>query len=463
MGTLETLISFSPWIKDKNWEVKDKHLVNLKKSGIHFRHLTKEMDFEKGAINILRGPRQIGKTTELKLMIRDLLLKDINPNAIFYLPCDNVLNRKDLYEHMAVIIEHFQEQNIRKGYVFIDEITSIKDWQKTIKGLSDSGQLINLSILITGSSAIEIKRGYERMPGRRGAGKDMVLLPMRFHDFCKCFGLKQEVEFNLYQIVKDKNAFDKFKHAVLRQEKQFIKMLGLYFQYGGFPFVVAEIVKNKELRTEAEDIISSVMVSEIEKEKLNISVLKSILLKIAGSLTGTLSYNSIAKDSDIYSAEGAQKYLNILAASFIGFPVKCLDLNKKKAFPKKNIKVYLTDPMFINVIIKQYRGMPVDEAKLAEMLVAIHLVRTFSEQWAKYAGVDSLYYWQSKNNKEIDFVLYKDNKPFGFEVKYQNNVSGWDEMSIKKGLGHGVLITRNCFEYGTVSKLPLWAFLLTGI
>jgi len=53
--------------------------------------------------------------------------------------------------------------------------------------------------------------------------------------------------------------------------------------------------------------------------------------------------------------------------------------------------------MFVNVIVKYYRGMPVDEAKLAEMLVAIQLARTFSGQWAKYAGIDSLYYWQSKN------------------------------------------------------------------
>lgn len=322
MGILETLISFSPWIRDKNWEVRDKQLVNLKKSGIHFRHLTEEMGFEKGAINILRGPRQIGKTTELKLMINDLLLKDVNPNAIFYLPCDNVLNRKDLSEHITTIIEYFQEQNIKKGYVFVDEITSIKDWQKTIKGLSDAGQLMNLSMLITGSSAREIKRGYERMPGRRGQGKDMVLLPMRYNEFCKCFGMNQELEFNLYQVVKDKSSFEKFKYTVIRQEKQFSRMLGLYFQYGGFPFVVAEIVRNNELQTEAEDIISSVMVSEIEKEKLNVSVLKSILLK---------------------------------------------------------------------------------------------------------------------------------------------NVSGWDEMSIQKGIGNGVLITRNCFEYGTVSKLPLWAFLLTRI
>ena len=80
----------------------------------------------------------------------------------------------------------------------------------------------------------------------------------------------------------------------------------------------------------------------------------------------------------------------------------------------------------------------------------------FQQKSAKNA-----YSGNASNNKEIDFVLYKNNKPFGFEVKYQNNVSGWDEMSIQKGLGNGVLITRNCFEYGDVSKLPLWAFLLT--
>lgn len=463
MSVSEQLISYSPWMKDKNWELQDKHLKKLSKLKIHFRHFKDGLELEKDSINILRGPRQIGKTTELKLIIQSFIRKKANPASIFYLPCDNIINRKELFENLTAITQYLKMEKINHGYLFLDEITSIKDWQKTIKGVSDAGQLSNVSVLITGSSAIEIKRGYERMPGRRGKGLDRVLLPMSFYDFCNCLGMKQRPAVDLFQVVEQEELFTKYKNTITEQESKYLEMLQLYLKHGGFPFIVSEIAESASLNPETEEVVSSIMFSEIEKAKLSINVLKSMLIKIASSLTTPISYNNIAKDSEIYSGEGAKKYLETLTAAFISFTVKSLDLNKKNSFPKKNIKIYLTDPVFINAINKFYGSLILDESKLAELLVAEHIVKIFSEQWAKFAGIDSLYYWQSKNNKEIDFVIYRDNKPFGFEVKYQNVVSSWDEMPIRKGLGKGVLVTKKTFEYGAVSKIPLWAFLLTQI
>jgi len=54
------------------------------------------------------------------------------------------------------------------GYLMLDEITAVKDWTRAVKSLVDAGALENIYLLLTGSSAVEIKRGYERMPGRRG-------------------------------------------------------------------------------------------------------------------------------------------------------------------------------------------------------------------------------------------------------------------------------------------------------
>jgi hypothetical protein len=33
-------------------------------------------------------------------------------------------------------------------------------------------------------------------------------------------------------------------------------------------------------------------------------------------------------------------------------------------------------------------------------------------------------------------------------------------MSIRKGIGRGMIITKDIFEYGEIPKIPLWAFLL---
>ena len=79
--------------------------------------------------------------------------------------------------------------------------------------------------------------------------------------------------------------------------------------------------------------------------------------------------------------------------------------------------------------------------------------------------LDSLYYWRSRKGKEVDFVFYlaQGTEPFGVEVKYQGRLSGWDEQSIQKGIGRGLLVTRDSFKWGKVCHIPLWAFLLLSM
>jgi predicted AAA+ superfamily ATPase len=108
--------------------------------------------------------------------------------------------------------------------------------------------------------------------------------------------------------------------------------------------------------------------------------------------------------------------------------------------------------------------MPLDLPKSAETAAAIHIAGHFKKSWAYWGEIDNLYYWKSSSSgREVDFVIFLRDKPFGIEVKYQTLVSGWDELSIKKGIGNGIIITKNLFEYGTVCKIPLGAFLLTDL
>jgi len=51
-------------------------------------------------------------------------------------------------------------------------------------------------------------------------------------------------------------------------------------------------------------------------------------------------------------------------------------------------------------------------------------------------------------------VIERDRLCHGIEVKYQNAVSGWDEFSIAKGIGRGVLVTRDTFEFAAIPRIP---------
>ncbi len=52
--------------------------------------------------------------------------------------------------------------------LFIDEITAVPDWQSALKLLADEGALREVLVVTTGSKALDLRRGAERLPGRKG-------------------------------------------------------------------------------------------------------------------------------------------------------------------------------------------------------------------------------------------------------------------------------------------------------
>ena len=57
-------------------------------------------------------------------------------------------------------------------------------WQTAVKACWDDGTIRDDVVVCTGSSAIDLQRGAaERLPGRRGAGIDHLVLPQTFAAF----------------------------------------------------------------------------------------------------------------------------------------------------------------------------------------------------------------------------------------------------------------------------------------
>ena len=180
MNYLERILFRSPWWSDPDWEQDDRSLKKVRSAGFLFRHLSPEQvrpeNLPPGRISIVRGPRQVGKTTELKLLVKDLIESSVPPRTIAYYACDDIIHFRELMDLIREFVKTLRVQN-RSGYLFLDEITMVKDWARAVKALADSGELACVYLLLTGSSAVEIKRGYERMPGRRAGGVDRRLSP----------------------------------------------------------------------------------------------------------------------------------------------------------------------------------------------------------------------------------------------------------------------------------------------
>lgn len=245
----------------------------------------------------------------------------------------------------------------------------------------------------------------------------------------------------------------------MEKETALRDILPLYLRLGGFPKVVGEIKARRGMEETTREMLLAVMTSEIEKQRRSAATLRMVLQALYGAMPNPISLNRIAASQNIPSAATVKDYLEILHASFVAFPVASLDISKRVAFPRKDRKYYFVDPAFVDAIRAAFRLRGPDDACLAESAVAVALMRRFAADWARWGHVDDLHYWRSSSRREVDFVIERESRFYGIEVKFQNVVSGWDELSIAKGIGRGILVTRNTLEFAAVPRIPLWAFL----
>ncbi|MCK4666065.1 ATP-binding protein [Candidatus Dependentiae bacterium] len=465
MSYIKEIMAFSPWWRNKYWYEDDLHIRMAEESGLKLRYLENEYEAHYPRVDIIRGPRQIGKTTEIKFLVRDLISSGTPSNSIGYFTGDIIYSKKELFLLLRSFSEHLEINDLKDGTFFIDEISSIKDWYKGIKSFIDLGFCQNIHLILTGSSSIELKLGFDRMPGRRFNGKNYLFLPQTFKGFCKLTHPDHEnPEFILSEIITSEKKFKLFQEHVLMDFTYYKSLFQAYLNVGGFPRPISDFFYKNKVQDETLLIFQSILFSEFEKHGRSLTTLLNLLKEITNSLTSPISYNTLMKKIGLSNAKSVKEYLELLNYSFLGIQAFSYDVSKKRSFSNRNKKIYLIDPIIFR-LLHQKLGMKIpDESKIVENITAMEISRLYKQNWADIGLLSELYYWKSKRKgNEIDFLIQLNEKPFGLEVKYQNTISGWDELSIKKGIGKGLILTKDFFEYGEICKIPVSAFLLLSI
>lgn len=165
------------------------HLEDLKSAAYVFR-----LDFglgvlpEEPGIILVRGPRQYGKSTWLESQLVQTV-RTFGPGTAFYLNGDGIANAQSLAEAIRDLVPLYAA-DARVRRLFVDEITAVKDWQRALKTLVDSGELRKVLIITTGSKAADLRHGGERLPGRKGRlGRTTYLFtPVSYREFRRVCG-----------------------------------------------------------------------------------------------------------------------------------------------------------------------------------------------------------------------------------------------------------------------------------
>ncbi len=180
------LAAQNPWWSDPDAIDNDVNIQSFNNSEVKWVPRVKFMfDWRTDLIYTVRGPRQVGKTTLLKLVIKDFLA-EVPPDHVLYFNCENIDSRSELVALIKAYVNWIRRRSQRRIYLFIDESTAVNQWQRAVKFLVDSGELRGATCVFSGSHSIDLKTCAERLPGRRGQSEavlDKLMLSMKFSEY----------------------------------------------------------------------------------------------------------------------------------------------------------------------------------------------------------------------------------------------------------------------------------------
>lgn len=303
---------------------------------------------------LLMGPRQVGKTTLSKAVTKDFA---------YY----NYDIKKDLRVFKDL------DWDRSKSLVIFDELHKMKKWKLWLKGVYDSGSTDEQNFLITGSARLDVaKKMGDSLAGRYFS---LRLNPLDLKELANYGSL----ESNYKRLLSVGGFPEPFFEGTSR-------FYGLWSK-SHFDAILRQ------------DLVTLENVRDID----GIEMLVELLSSRVGSL---ISYTSLSEDLG-RDDKTVKRWLTLLEQMYIVFRVSPFSKNLARGI-KKAGKYYFYD-------LGRVDG---DEAQKLENLVALALKKEieFLEDTEGRRG--ELHFIQTKEKKEIDFLVLQKQKPAQlFEVK----------------------------------------------
>lgn len=460
---LEILKEQNPWWQAKENILQDVHIEKLSRVKHKWQPpIINTFNLNQDVIYTLRGSRQLGKTTLLKLLIEKLLKENPKEN-ILYFSGNNIDNYKEL---IAVFNLYFEWiNNNHRKFIFIDEITFVKEWTRAIKHLADIGRLRSCSLIITGSNSHDLRYELERMPGRRGqdAELDKIMFGVSFREYVEFEN--KEIILKIYNIKSAEENYQFFK-------KDINKYLTNYIFTGGFIQSINSFCSNQRIDQDVYQQYLSWVLGDLAKIGRKEHYSRQIFEQIIKSITTNVGFDTIAKKTSINSHLTVGEYLDIMESSFIVKILYQIDMNKKIGSLRKTKKVYFQDIFLLWVFLGYVFGLSdyftaskkriednLFKTKLIEQLIMSHLLRLENSiNWS-----NMVFFFRSTNQYEVDFVVRApDNTLLPIEVKYKDEVAPKDFSLLGKvNSSCGIIISKDTlFRKDNKLIIPAGLFLL---
>jgi len=357
-------------------------------------------------IEVIIGPRQVGKTTLLNLLLYKLQHHNKRHDNLYYINLDTIVDYK-MFENPSMFYELISKsfgQDKVVNYVFIDEAQRLKNPGQFLKGLFDLKK--NIKIFVSGSSSLELKsKTKEFLTGRK---REVILLPVSFFELVNYEG---KIKDDLRHIKLADKTISVWQKNELFYGKYLSERTRDFELYGSYPGVLTK--KNAEDKLEE---LNELFNSYIKKDVVDFLKVERVevfnkLVKILSAQIGNLLNNSelcsIAQGNIITIS----KYLNILENTFIAYYLKPFTSNRRNEI-KHSSRCFFIDNGLRNFAVRQFNESEnrTDYDALLENVIVSEIL--------KNKNIDEeIYYWRTKSGAEIDIIIQKEGQFIPIEVK----------------------------------------------
>ncbi len=430
------ILAQNPWWNGDDWRASDPHLALLASQPMRLpADFVVGLDLGSAGIHILRGPRQVGKSTDLKLLVERALQDGRDPRSVIYLALDLIEGQPHAELAATVVRAKMLAGHNGPGVILLDEVTLVTRWQTAVKALWDGGPIRGDVVVCTGSSAIDLRRGAaERLPGRRGAGVDHLVLPHSFAIFARALhrSIPTSPGLTVAQLLAPTGRellLDARLHGPALEDA-----LERYMRFGGLPAAVAEAAAGLPAPSEGvKQVLYDSLVREVQRRGAGLPATHALLERVIRSLGSKTDWSRMAREMDVplsrrrgpTSHHTLRDYIELLADGYFLCIVYFWRANSPTNSLSNDKKVFFADPLLHTIALERVPGQNAELPALIENLVGMALYRRYeppSRLIETFASPERLHIWQTAKGGEVDFVAGPRGELDAVEVKYRNDI-----------------------------------------
>jgi len=345
----------------------------------HLNILKSRMAEPRRRMQIVMGPRQVGKSTLVGQFTEGISV------PFDFFAADGV-NRFDSswipnkWQQVRMRMDIHSEQ---EHILIIDEVQKIRGWSEQVKKEwdEDSRSHRNLKVILLGSSRLLLQKGLEE--SLEGRFETIKMGYWDWQEMHEAFGFSMDE----------------------------------YVYFGGFPGLAPDIQDEDRWRNLMEDsIISPILTRDIlEIEEIrNPALLRQVFELACIESAKELSLTKMQGTMNSGTVPTIKNYLDILNKSMIVQPLQNYSpsrVKEKQSVPKMQVFNNAFRNRFGTFSFDEARVDPAEWGRLVESAVGAHLAnRAMTDDY-------ELFYWRNERRQECDYVLRKGQALVAIEVK----------------------------------------------